>query len=63
MSNNKKSRKNSVSEETSTSLGTDQLRTKASRSTENKFSQMLTRKQLYFNVYIFFHIHIDLVIS
>ena len=52
-----------MSEETSTSLGTDQLRTKASRSTENKFSQMLTRKQLYFNVYIFFHIHIDLVIS
>ena len=41
MSNNKKQRKNSVSE---SSLGTAQLQSRASRTTENKFFQMLTRK-------------------
>lgn len=42
MPNNKKSRKNLESE---TSLGTKQLQNKASRKTENKFSQMLTRSK------------------
>ena len=42
MSHNKKQKKSAASE---SSLGTVQLQSKASRSTENKFSQMLTHSK------------------